>query len=124
MILLHYGYKFGIQISYTTKIGYGFYIGHFGNIFVNSKTIIGNNVNISQGVTIGSENGVPTIGDGVYIGPGAKVVGNIIIGNNVAIGANSVVFNKMNKPKNIPDNAIVIGIPAKVTSLMGNRRKD
>lgn len=122
LILQHYGYKFGIQIPYTTQIGQGFYIGHFGNIFVNSKTIIGNNVNISQGVTLGIENGAPTIGDGVYIGPGAKVVGNIIVGNNASIGANSVLINKMNKPKSIPDNAVVMGIPAKVISLMGNRK--
>jgi len=115
----HYSFKYGIQIPGTTKIGKGFYIGHFGTIVVNASAIIGNNVNISQGVTIGQANrgknkGTPIIGNEVYIGPGAKIFGNVKIGNNVAIGANAVVTH------DIPDGAVVGGIPARVISMNGS----
>ena len=110
---------YGIQIPESTRIGEGFYIGHFGTIVVNAKAVIGKNVNISQGVTIGVANrgrhkGVPIIGDSVYIGPGAKIIGNIVVGNNVAIGANAVVVS------DVPENACVAGIPAKVISMNGS----
>jgi len=62
----------------------------------------------------GNYPGVPKIGDNVYIAPGAKLIGGITIGNNVAIGANSVVT------KSIPDNAVVVGIPGEVISYKGS----
>ncbi len=110
---------YGIQIPHTTKIGKGFYIGHYGDIVVNGSVTIGDNVNISQGVTIGQANrgakkGVATIGNKVYIGPGVKIVGKITIGNNVAIGANAVVT------KDVPDDACIAGIPAKIISMDGS----
>lgn len=110
---------YGIQIPWDTKIGKGFYVGHYGTIVVNGSAVIGDNVNISQGVTIGQANrgkrkGVPTIGNEVYIGPGAKVIGKITIGNNVAIGANAVVTD------DVPDNACVAGVPAKIISMNGS----
>jgi serine O-acetyltransferase len=82
---------------------------------INPKAAIGENCNISQGVTIGIVNGgkkagVPTIGNRVYIGPGAKIVGSITIGNDVAVGANAVVVS------NVPDGVTVGGIPAKIIS--------
>ena len=85
---------------------------------VNQGAIIGNNVNISQGVTIGMANrgekaGVPVIGNEVYIGPGAKIIGAIKVGNNVAIGANAVVTH------DVPDNAVVGGVPARIISMKG-----
>lgn len=112
-------YKFGIDISSKTEIGTGFYIGHFGGIVVNSNARIGKNCNISQGVTIGMSNrwekqGTATIGDNVYIGPGAKIVGAVSIGNNVAVGANAVVT------KDVPDSAVVAGVPAKIISMKGS----
>ncbi len=111
--------RFGIDISPDASIGEGFYIGHFGHIVVNSSTVIGKNCNISQGVTIGIANtgekkGVPSIGDQVYIAPGAKIIGRIRIGNNVAIGANAVVTN------DIPDYSVVVGVPARVVSKDGS----
>lgn len=117
-ILNHYMYKFGISIPPETKIGSGLMIGHFSGIIVNEFAVIGKNAGISQGVTIGQTNrgkmkGVPTIGDNVYIGPGAKIIGNITIGNNVAIGANCVVT------KDIPDNAVVVGVPGRIISYEG-----
>lgn len=115
----HYSFKYGIQIPGNTQIGKGFYIGHFGTIVVNGNAIIGDNVNLSQGVTIGQANrgrniGSPIIGNEVYIGPGAKIIGNVKIGNNVAIGANAVVTN------DIPDDAVVGGVPAKIISMNGS----
>jgi serine O-acetyltransferase len=114
-------FKYGIDIPYRTRIGYGFYIGHFGGIVVHPNAVIGNNCNISQGVTIGRANrgaraGTPVIGDNVFIGPGAKIIGNLQIGNNVAIGANAVVT------KSVPDNAVVAGVPAHVISMQGSTR--
>lgn len=111
-------FRFGIQIPESTVIGEGFYIGHFGSIVVNPKAVIGKNVNISQDVTIGQANrgsrkGTAIIGDCVYIGPGAKIVGAVCIGNNVAIGANAVVT------RDIPDNAVVAGVPARIISMNG-----
>lgn len=112
-------YKFGVQIPIGTKIGRGFYIGHYNCIVVNKEAVIGDNVNISQGVTIGQVNlgakeGTPVIGNNVYIAPGVKIIGKIKIGNFVAIGANAVVVN------DVEDYAIVGGVPAKVLSMKGS----
>ena len=113
-------YKLGISIPPDTQIGSGFYIGHFGGIVVNRRCVIGKNCNISQGVTLGQANrgknkGYPTLGDNVYIGPGAKIVGAVKIGNNVAIGANCVVT------KDIPDDSVVVGIPGRIISKEGSK---
>ncbi len=118
-ILLHREkIKYGIDIPYAC-IGKGLLIGHFGGIVVNNKVVIGNNCNISHGVTIGISNrgprkGSPSIGDCVYIGPGAKIFGDVRIGNHVAIGANSVITG------DIPDNAVVVGIPGRIISYDGS----
>ena len=119
IILHHYTYKYGISIDPETNIGKGLYIGHFGSIIISSKAIIGKNCNISQNVTIGKSNrgknmGYPTIGENVYIGPGAKVIGAVHVGNNVAIGANCVVT------QDIPDNSVVVGVPGRVISYQGS----
>lgn len=98
-----------IILPRQTKVGYGLYIGHGGPIVVNPTTVIGNNVNLSQFTTIGSNhNQAAFIGDNTYIGPNVCVVENVIIGNNVTIGAGSVVT------KDIPDNATACGNYAKV----------
>jgi serine O-acetyltransferase len=104
--------KYGYDISYRTQIGKGFYIGHFGGVVIHGDSIIGENCNISQGITIGVSNygqkkGVPTIGNNVFIGPNAGVFGNIKVGNNVTIGANAVVT------ENIPAGSTVL--PSKMT---------
>jgi serine O-acetyltransferase len=111
--------KYGISIPRTTQIGPGFYIGHFGGIVIHGDCKIGRDCNISHGVTLGQANrgprtGVPIIGDRVYIGPGAKIVGAVRIGSNAAIGANAVVTS------DVPDFAVVVGIPAKVISYAGS----
>ena len=119
LMLRHLMHKYGIYIPRNTRIGPGLYLGHYGEIVVHDAAIIGRNCNLSQGVTIGQTNrgdrkGIPTLGDNVFIGPGAKVIGRISVGNNVAIGANCVVT------KDVPDNAVVVGIPARVVSLEGS----
>lgn len=101
--------KKSIVLSPKTKVGYGLYIGHGGPIVVNSTAIIGNNVNLSQFTTIGSNhNKAATIGDNTYIGPNVCIIEDVIIGKNVTIGAGSVVT------KDIPDNATAVGNYAKV----------
>ncbi len=105
--------KTNIQIPYTTKIGEGFYIGHCGRIIINHKAVLGKNINISTGVTIGQENrgkrkGFPRISDNVWIGTNSVIVGNINIGTDVLIAPLSYVnFD-------VPDHSIVIGNPAKI----------
>ena len=98
-----------IQIFRKTKIGYGLYIGHGGPVVVNPSTVIGNNCNLSQFVTIGSNEGkAAVIGDNVYIGPNTCIVEDVSIGDNATIGAGSVVT------KDIPSNATAAGNYAKV----------
>ena len=86
----------GVQIAYYSKIGSGLYLPHPISIVVHEEAVIGKNCSISHGVTIGQlhrgdRKGCPEIGDNVHIAPGAVILGKIKIGNNVAIGANSVV---------------------------------
>ena len=118
LLLNHCRIKYHIDIPHVTDIGPGLYIGHLGDVVVNGAARIGKNCNLSPGVVIGAANrgsrkGVPVIGDNVYIAPGAKIIGNITVGNNVAIGANAVVLD------DLPDNAVAAGNPAKVMSLNG-----
>lgn len=98
-----------IQIQRETKIGYGLYISHGGPVVVNPTAIIGNNCNLSQFVTIGSnEANAAVIGDNVYIGPNCCIVENVKIGDNVTIGAGSVVT------KDLPSNSTCAANYAKV----------
>ncbi len=114
MVLRHHQIKYGFQIYPETEIGAGLYLGHWGNLVINPKAKIGKNCNIAQGVTIaqanrGKNEGVPEIGNQVWIGPNAVIVGNIKIGNNVLIAPNAYVnFD-------VPDNSVVIGNPATFT---------
>ncbi len=113
LFLRRYKFKYGYQIPYQTNIGGGLYISHFGGVVINSKTTIGRNCNLAHNVTIGQSNrgkskGIPTIGDRVWIGTGAVVVGKITIGNDVLIAPNAYVnFD-------VPPSSIVIGNPAKI----------
>ena len=97
-------------LSPKTKVSGGLYIGHPYNITINPNAVIGKNVNIHKGVTIGQENrgkrkGCPTISDNVWIGINATIVGNIKIGTDVLIAPNAYVnFD-------VPDHSIVIGNP-------------
>ena len=102
--------RYGLEIHPNTSIGKGFYIGHPFNITINPGTVIGNNVNIHKGVTIGRENrgkrqGAPVIGNEVWIGVNSTIVGSITIGDNVLIAPNSFVN------VDVPANSIVFGNP-------------
>jgi serine O-acetyltransferase len=116
LILHHYGYKFGIGIGLRAEIGPGFKIEHYGTIFVNPRARIGLRCTLAQGVTIGEYNGCPRLRDFIFVGPGAKIIGPVRVGNNAIIGANCVVT------KDVPDNAVTAGIPGKIISLRGNLR--
>ncbi len=112
------GIKFGYDICDMTEIGKGFHIAHLNGIVIHRDAVLGENVCISQCVTIGQtiKDGricTPVIGSNVYIAPGAKVIGGIRVGNNAAIGANAVVT------KDVPDNAVVAGVPARILSYNG-----
>lgn len=112
-LLLRSSYKYGYQINADVEIGPGLYLGHRGMIIINQGARLGKNINIQAGVTIGQENrgkrkGAPSIGDNVWIGANAVIVGKIVIGNNVLIAPNSYVnFD-------IPEDSIVLGNPAKI----------
>ena len=102
--------KFHIEISAPTKIGKGLYLGHPYGITVNPKAVLGENVNLHKGVTIGQENrgprkGVPTIGNSVWIGVNAIIVGNITIGDDVLIAPNTYVNC------DVPGGSVVYGNP-------------
>lgn len=102
----------GISIPASARIGKGFYIGHFGGVILHSDVVLGERCSIGPGVVIGTRGlgreGVPVIGNNVYIGVGAKILGPVRIGNDVRIGANTVVLS------NVPDGATVVGIPARI----------
>jgi len=103
----------GIEIHPAVKIGKNFFIDHGMGIVIGETTVIGDNVSIYQGVTLGGTKWEkrkrhPSISDNVVIGAGAKVLGPITVGKNSKIGANSVVT------RNVPSNTIVVGIPARV----------
>lgn len=112
----HYQYLTGIQLVIGTKIGAGLTFAHFSCIIINGAAIIGKNCTIYQGVTIGSirgKKGCPIIGDNVVIASHAQIIGNVKIGDNVMIGAGSIVT------KDIPDNSVVVGNPAHIISYDG-----
>lgn len=96
--------------QYSNPIGGGIYLGHAYNITINPNTRIGRNCNIHKGVVIGQENrgvrkGVPTIGNEVWIGINAAIVGNITIGDDVLIAPNTYVN------RDIPSHSVVYGNP-------------
>jgi serine O-acetyltransferase len=93
-------------------VGGGLYIAHIGGIHLNPSAIIGNNCDIAHRVTIGASamgrQGSPVVGDGVYIGTGATLVGKIRIGNGAKIAANTLVIT------NVPEGATVMGVPGRI----------
>lgn len=105
--------KTGIEIHPGAKIGKGLFIDHGCGVVIGETTVIGDDVLIYHGVTLGGtgkDKGKrhPTIKNNVIIGCGAKILGNIIIGENSKVGANSVVI------KDVPANSTVVGIPGKI----------
>lgn len=105
--------KRNIGISSNTKIGKGLYLGHLHGISINGLAVIGDNCNIHKGVTIGQENrgkrkGTPIIGNSVWIGVNATIVGNVSVGDDVLIAPNSFVNC------DIPSHSVVFGNPCQI----------
>ena len=110
----------GIEIHPGAQIGKRFFIDHGMGVVIGETSIIGDDVLIYQGVTLGGtgiEKGKrhPTIGNNVVIGTGAKILGSIVIGDNSYIGANAVVI------KDIPPNSTVVGVPGRITKQEGKK---
>ena len=113
----------GVEIHPSAEIGTGFFIDHGMGVVIGETAEIGDYVTLFQGVTLGGtgkERGKrhPTLGNHVVVGAGAKILGGITIGDNVKIGANSVVL------KNVASNSTVIGVPARVIKTQGERLPD
>lgn len=110
----------GIEIHPGADIGNEFFIDHGGGVVIGETSVVGNNVTLYQGVVLG---GVsmdpikrhPTLGNNVVVGTGAKLLGPITIGDNVRIGANSVVVI------DVPPNSLVVGVPGKIVSRKGEK---
>ena len=114
LISEHSKRRTGIEIHPGAKIGKGLFIDHGTEVVIGQTAIIGDNVTMFHGVTLGGTGNEktkkrhPTIGNNVFIGSGAKILGNINIGNNVKIGANAVVLN------DVEEGRTVVGIPGYV----------
>ena len=109
----------GICLPAECTIGPGLYIGHFGPVILHPSVQLGGNCNLSQGVTLGwkhgsRERGAPRLGDRVYVGPGAILVGGVAIGDDAAIGAGAVVLG------DVPPRGVAVGNPARVVSRKGS----
>lgn len=110
-------YILGIDIPDTTKIGKNFNVYHGQGLIISSDAVIGNNVTVRHNTTIGNarlNGGSPKIGDNVEVGANCVVIGDISIGNNSIIAAGSVVI------KDVPENVIVAGNPAKIVKSLNN----
>jgi serine O-acetyltransferase len=104
---------YGIELPFTAKIGRRFRIEHQGVIVVHGDAVIGDDCTVHQGVTIGSRTGdgtlgVPTIGNGVYIGANATILGKIQVGDRATVAAGAVVV------RDVPAGSRVAGVPARV----------
>lgn len=116
--------KTGIEIHPGARIGKGFFIDHGSGVIIGETTIIGDNVTLYQGVTLGGtgkEQGKrhPTLGNNIMIGAGAKVLGSCTIGDNCKIGAGSVVLD------DVPSGCTVVGVPGRVVKRVNpNRPQD
>ncbi|MEI8175906.1 MAG: serine O-acetyltransferase EpsC [Candidatus Omnitrophota bacterium] len=110
----------GIEIHPGATIGKRFFVDHGMGVVIGETAVVGDDVLIYQGVTLGGTGLVqgkrhPTIGSNVVIGGGAKVLGNITIGDNSYIGANAVVL------KDVPPNSTVVGVPGRLTRQEGKK---
>lgn len=110
----------GIEIHPGVKIGKRFFIDHGMGVVIGETAVIGDDVLLYQGVTLGGTGLAkgkrhPTIGNNVVIGTGAKILGNITIGDNSYIGSNAVVI------KDVPPNSTVVGVPGRITKQDGKK---
>ncbi|MCK4436917.1 serine O-acetyltransferase [bacterium] len=110
----------GMEIHPGAKIGKGLFIDHGMGVVIGETSVLGDNVTLFQGVTLGGtgkERGKrhPTLGNNVVVGAGAKILGNITIGDNVQVGANAVVI------RSVPPDCTVVGIPGRIAKRKGEK---
>ena len=110
----------GIEIHPAARLGQGLFIDHGMGVVIGETAEVGENVTLLQGVTLGGtslkrEKRHPTLGDNVVVGAGAAIIGALTIGDNSRIGAGSVVV------RDVPPNAVVVGVPGRVTYKDGQR---
>lgn len=115
----HYRIRYGFDVSPSTKIGPGFFIGHFGTVIISPYAVLGKNVNVAPGVVVGATSrgtrlGAPIIGDRVWLGCNSVVVGKITIGDDALIAPGAYVnFD-------VPPKAVVLGNPGKIVAETGS----
>ncbi len=101
-----------MDIDPQADIGGGFYIGHIGGVHINPAAVLGRNCDVAHRVTIGASAmgraGIPVLGDDVYVGTGAVLMGKIKVGNGAKIAANTLVMT------NVPAGATVMGVPGRI----------
>lgn len=119
LLLNHYRFRYGFDVSPTTSIGPGFYLGHFSGVVISPYAVLGANVNVAKGATIGATSrgkrkGAPTLEDRVWIGANATVVGRITVGKEALIAPGAYVnFD-------VPSRAVVLGNPGRIVSDTGS----
>lgn len=119
ILLNHYRFRYGFDISPTTAIGPGLFLGHFGGVVISPLAVIGSNVNINQGTTIGatsrgSHRGAPVLGDRVWVGSGAIIVGKVQVGHDALIAPGAYVnFD-------VEPQSLILGNPGKCVSQRGS----
>jgi len=119
VMLHHYRFKYGFDISPKTKIGRGLYIGHFGGVVISPYAVLGSNINLAQGVTIGATSrghkaGAPILEDRVWVGANAIIVGKVVIGHDALIAPGAYVnFD-------VPSMSVVLGNPGQIVSNAGS----
>ena len=109
----------GIHLFPQTQVGPGLYIGHYGGIWVSPHAVLGAHCNLNHEATIGCAGEgeeAPQLGDRVWVGPNATVTGPVKVGSGAVVAANSLVV------AHVPDNAVAIGVPARVMSYTGSAR--
>lgn len=119
LIIDHYEHKYGFQIPHVTRIGRGLCIYHHGNVMVHPKAVLGDNVSLSPGCVIGQSNrgknaGAPVIGNRVWLGCYAMVVGGVSVGDDALIGPGAYVSF------DVPEKAVVVGNPGQIKSYAGS----
>lgn len=115
---------YGIELPYSAKVGHGVVIEHQGDIVVHGKSEIGDGCVLRQGVTLGARNRMnapneaPILGKNVDVGCGAKILGNVTVGDNAVVGANAVVLD------DVPPGKLAVGVPAKARDRKGKSHDD
>lgn len=112
------GLALGIHLSPHSRIGAGLYIGHSGGVWISPRAEIGEHCNINHETTIGTagDRGAPRLGNRVWVGPNATITGEVTIGDEAVVAANSLVV------ADVPPAGVVVGVPARLVSTGGSSK--